>query len=44
MVSVEVPDPLTEPGLKLGLAPLGSPLALKATASLNPPEAVTLTP
>jgi hypothetical protein len=45
MVSVELPDPpLTEVGLKPAVAPLGKPLALKETASLNPPEAVTLTP
>jgi len=44
MVSVELPVPLTEPGLKPAVTPLGKPLALKATASLNPPEAVTLTP
>jgi hypothetical protein len=30
MVSVEVPDPLIEAGLKLAVAPDGSPLTLKA--------------
>lgn len=41
-VKVEVPDPLTEPGLKLALTPLGKLPVLKPTVSLNPPEAVTL--
>ena len=39
---VELPDPVTEVGLKLALAPLGRPLTLKATAPVNPPDAVTV--
>jgi hypothetical protein len=42
-VMVEEPGPVTEVGLKLTLAPLGKPLALNATAPLNPPEGVTPT-
>jgi hypothetical protein len=38
---VEEPDPVTEVGLKLAVAPLGSPLALKLTAPLNPNEEIT---
>jgi hypothetical protein len=40
-VIVEEPGPVTEPGLKLALAPLGKPLALNATAALKVPEGVT---
>ena len=44
IVSVDEPDPpLTEVGLKLAVAPLGNPLALNPTVSVNPPEAATLT-
>lgn len=44
MVSVDEPDPpLTEVGLKLAVAPVGSPLTLKPTESVNPPEPLTLT-
>jgi len=43
-VSVELPDPLTELGLKLALTPLGKVPVLKATVSLKLPEDVTLTP
>jgi hypothetical protein len=44
MVSVDDPDPpLIDAGLKLGVAPLGRPVALKETLSVNPPDAVTLT-
>lgn len=44
-VKVDEPDPpLTEVGLKLAVAPLGSPLAPKLTVSVNPPDVVTLTP
>jgi hypothetical protein len=39
---VEEPDPLTEVGLKLAPAPVGKPLTLKATAPVNPPDAVTV--
>jgi len=41
-VIVELPEPLTEVGLKLALAPDGSPLALKLTVPLNPLNAVTV--
>ena len=41
MVKVEGPDPVTELGLKLELVLLGSPLRLKLTTPLNPPELVT---
>src|SRR5262249_43834659 len=41
--SVEDPDPPTEAGLKLAVAPGGSPLTLKLTAPANPFDAVTLT-
>lgn len=34
------PDPVTEVGLKLALAPLGNPLTLKPTAPANPPDPV----
>jgi hypothetical protein len=40
-VSVEVPDPATEVGLKLPVAPLGRPLTLKATAPAKPFTEVT---
>ena len=44
IVSVDEPEPpLTEVGLKVAVAPLGNPLALKLTAPLNPPEGVTVT-
>jgi hypothetical protein len=39
---VEVPDPVTELGLKLTLSPLPSPEAEKVTEELNPPEPVTV--
>src|SRR5580700_8268457 len=42
-VSVEVPDPLTDEGENDGVAPLGSPLALRLTAPLNPLMAPTFT-
>ncbi len=35
--NVEDPEPVTELGLKLAVAPEGSPLILKVTAPLNPP-------
>ena len=41
--SVEAPEPGTEAGLKLPLAPLGSPLTLKATLPLKPLTEPTLT-
>lgn len=40
MVIVEVPDPVTELGLKLTLSPLPCPEAENATDELNPPEPV----
>ena len=39
---VEEPEPVTEVGLKVALAPLGRPLTLKLTAPVNPPTAVTV--
>ena len=42
MVMVEVPDPVTELGLKLTLSPLPSPDAENVTAELKPPEPVTV--
>jgi hypothetical protein len=41
-VSVELPDVVTEPGLKLAVAPVGNPLTLKVTAPVNPPVGVTV--
>ncbi len=41
--SVELPDPSTEAGLKLPLAPVGSPLTLNDTVLLKPFRAVTVT-
>ena len=35
---VDEPEPLTVPGLKLALAPLGKPLALNPTVPVKPPE------
>jgi hypothetical protein len=35
-VRVEEPEPVTEAGLKLALAPVGNPLALKVTVSPDP--------
>ena len=42
-VSVEEPEPLTEAGLKLAIAPLGKPLTLKLTVPVNPLSGFTLT-
>jgi hypothetical protein len=42
-VNVEVPELLTGFGEKLPVVREGSPLTLKATVELNPPEAVTFT-
>ena len=39
---VEEPEPVTEVGLKLALAPVGSPPALKLTVPVKPFNAVTL--
>jgi hypothetical protein len=40
---VEDPEPETEPGVKLAVAPEGNPLTLKLTFPLNPLDAVTFT-
>jgi hypothetical protein len=40
---VEDPEPVTEVGLKVAVAPEGKPETLKLTVPLNPPEGVTLT-
>jgi hypothetical protein len=37
------PEPLTEAGLKLAVAPEGSPLTLKVTGAVNPVPGVTVT-
>jgi len=42
-VIVELPEPVTEAGLKLALAPDGRPDALKLTGPLNPLSAPTFT-
>lgn len=42
-VIVEVPEPDTEAGTKLAVAPAGSPLALKVTVPVNPFTAPTVT-
>lgn len=34
---VDEPEPVTVPGLKVAVAPAGSPLALRVTTPLNPP-------
>ena len=38
--SVEVPAPVIDAGLKLGVSPVGIPLAVSAIAELNPPVTV----
>jgi hypothetical protein len=35
MLSVELPEPVTDVGLKLALAPVGKPLTLKLTLLLK---------
>src|SRR5579872_152014 len=42
MVSVEFPEVLTAAGLKPGVVPAGSPVALRETEPLNPFTAATL--
>lgn len=42
-VKSEVPEPVTEVGLKLPVTPEGRPDADSVTAESNPPEAVTVT-
>jgi hypothetical protein len=39
---VDEPDPVTDVGLKLALAPAGSPLAVNVTAPLKPPDPVAV--
>ena len=39
---VDEPEPVTEVGLKLALAPAGNPLTLKVTLLAKPPEPVTV--
>ena len=39
-VIVDVPDPVTEAGVKVAVAPVGRPVTLNATAPLKPPFAV----
>jgi len=41
--SVEVPEPVTEVGVKLPVAPLGKPIALSVTVPVNPFKAPTVT-
>jgi hypothetical protein len=42
-LSVELPEPpAIEGGVKLALAPAGSPLTLRLTVSVNPPLGVTV--
>jgi hypothetical protein len=40
MLTAELPDPVTDVGLKLAVAPVGNPLAFSATLPLNPSKAV----
>jgi hypothetical protein len=42
-VIVEEPEPATEAGLKLAVAPLGRPLAENVTVPVKPPEGATVT-
>ena len=42
-VSVEVPLPLIVAGEKLGVAPVGNPVALRVTVPVNPLSAPTVT-
>ena len=39
---VDEPDPVTDVGLKLALAPAGSPLAVNVTVPLKPPDPVAV--
>jgi len=44
IVSVEVPDPpLSEGGEKVGVAPVGNPLAVRLTVPVNPFRGETVT-
>ena len=40
ILTVEVPDPVTDVGLNVAVAPMGNPLALSASLPLNPFNAV----
>ena len=42
-VIVELPDVFTDVGLKLAVAPGGTPLTLNVTVPANPPDGVTVT-
>jgi hypothetical protein len=42
-VNVDEPEPDTDVGLKLAVAPDGNPLTLKFTVPVNPPEGLTFT-
>lgn len=42
-VNVDMPDVITDAGLKLPLAPAGRPLTANATVPLKPPDGVTVT-
>jgi hypothetical protein len=42
IVSVELPEPLIDAGLKLAVAPAGKPLTLRFTLSANPLEELTV--
>jgi hypothetical protein len=42
-VKSDEPEPVTEVGLKLPVTPVGIPVADKATAESNPPEALMVT-
>lgn len=39
---VDDPEPVTDVGLKLALAPLGNPLAVKVITPLKPPDPVAV--
>jgi len=39
---VDVPEPVTVAGVKVAVTPAGSPLTLRATAPVNPPDGVTV--
>jgi hypothetical protein len=41
-VSVDVPEPLTEVGLNVPVAPVGKPVTLNVTVPLKPPVAATV--
>ena len=41
-VRVEVPDPVTDVGLNVPVAPVGKPLTVNPTTPVNPPVAVTV--